>query len=473
MKDIKEIKTIYFLAICGTAMASLAAMLKKKGYDVYGSDENLYPPMSAFLEEQQIPVYQGFDAGHLDPEPDMVVVGNVISRGNVEIEEILARHILYISLPDALCEFLIRGNRSIVVTGTHGKTTTTALTAWIFDFAGRDPGFMIGGIPLNFNRGYQVGDGKDFIIEGDEYDSAFFDKAAKFLRYMPDIGIVNNIEFDHADIYKSLDEIKLAFKRFVNLIPNNGLLIVCRENDAAMEISGGALCPVETFGLSQSSNWQARNVDMDRHSLRFDVFHNGDFTGKITLPLFGEHNVRNALAAIAAAHHAGINFETISAALQQFKGIKRRLELKGTANGIDIYDDFGHHPTAIKETIAAFRGRYPKERIFVLYEPRSATTRRNIFQKVFVDVFENADHIIIAPVNRPDKVPAEELFSCEELALDLRHNGKNAEHLKSTNEIIQYLLQHLQAGDKVVTFSNGPFDQIHDKLIDAIINKNN
>jgi len=454
-------------------MASLAAMLKKKGFEVYGSDENLYPPMSTFLEDQQIPVYQGFDVAHLDPEPDLVVVGNVISRGNVEIEEILARHMPYTSLPDAMREFLIRGNRSVVVTGTHGKTTTTALTAWIFDFAGREPGFMVGGIPLNFGRGFQVGAGEDFIIEGDEYDSAFFDKVAKFLRYIPDIGIINNIEYDHADIYKSLDEIKLAFKRFVNLIPNNGLLVVCRDNDVAMDVSSGAFSPVKTFGLSPSSDWQGKNVILNQHASFFDVIHNDEFMGNISLPLSGDHNVKNALAAIAVAFHAGIDFSTIADALRQFKGIKRRMELKGTANGIEVFDDFGHHPTAIKETIAAFKNLYPKERIFALYEPRSATTRRNIFQKVFVDVFEKADFIILAPVNRPDKVPADELFSCEQLALDLQHKGKNAIHLHSTNEIIQYLVKHLQNGDKVITFSNGPFDSIHDKLIDAIKNKNN
>jgi len=320
-------------------MASLAAMLKEKGYNVYGTDENLYPPMSTFLKEQQIPVYQDYDIAHLEPKPDLVIVGNVISRGNIEIEEILARHLHYISLPDALREFLIRGKRSIVVTGTHGKTTTTSLVAWIYDFDGRDPGFMIGGIPLNFERGYQVGTCKDFIIEGDEYDSAFFDKAAKFLRYMPDVGIINNIEFDHADIYKTLDEIKIAFKRFVNLIPKNGLLLVSGDNDTAMEISTGAFCPVETFGLSPASNWQGRTINMNLSHTKFDVFYNGDFIGNIMLPLPGEHNIRNALAAIAVAHHAGINFTTIRTALQQFKGIKRRLELKGTANGIEVFDD--------------------------------------------------------------------------------------------------------------------------------------
>ncbi len=452
-------------------MASLAAMLKKKGYYVYGTDENLYPPMSTFLDEQQIPVFKGFDPAHLDPAPDLVIVGNVISRGNVEIEEILDRHLPYMSLPEALRDFMIRGNRSIVVTGTHGKTTTTSLVSWIFDYAGKNPGFMIGGIPLNFGRGYQVGGGGDFILEGDEYDSAFFDKAAKFLRYMPDIGIINNIEFDHADIYKSLEDIKLAFRRFVNIIPRNGLLVVCRDNEAAMNVSEKAFCAVETFGDSPQADWRAEQIKSTATGAEFYVTRRGERMGYAALPLAGGHNIRNALAAIAVASHAGIEMDVILSALRQFKGIKRRLEFIGAVNGVEIYDDFGHHPTAIKETLAAFRSRFPNQRIFALYEPRSATTRRNIFQKEFVNVFQQADCILLPPVNRPDKVPAAELFSCAQLAADLVQSGKQAVYLQNTAEIVAYMLDHLQTGDKVITFSNGPFDNIHSKLMDALKGK--
>jgi len=472
MSTSRKINKIYFLAICGTAMASLAAMLKKKGYDIYGSDENLYPPMSTFLEEQQISVFKGFDPAHLEPAPDLVIVGNVISRGNVEIEEILDRHLPYMSLPEALRDFMICGNRSIVVTGTHGKTTTTSLVSWIFDYAGKNPGFMIGGIPLNFGRGYQVGGGGDFILEGDEYDSAFFDKAAKFLRYMPDIGIINNIEFDHADIYKSLDDIKLAFRRFVNLIPRNGLLVVCRDNEAAMEVSGKAFCPVVTFGESPQADWRAEQVVVTATGSEFLVIRRGEKLGRAILPLAGGHNIRNALAAMAVAEHAGIKMEVILTALREFRGIKRRLEFVGEACGVEIFDDFGHHPTAIKETLAAFRARFPRERIFALYEPRSATTRRNIFQKEFVGVFQDADYILVPPVNRPDKAPAGELFSCAQLAADLVQSGKQAAHLPDTAAMVAYLVEYLQPGDKVITFSNGPFDNIHNKLMDALRTKN-
>ncbi len=456
-------KRIYFLAICGTAMASLAAMMKAKGYEVYGSDEGVYPPMSDFLADQQIPVFDGFDIKNLDPAPDLVVVGNVISRGNVEIEEILDRHIPYISLPDALREFLIRGKRSIVVTGTHGKTTTTSLLAWVFEYAKRQPSFLVGGIPKNFDRGFQLGDGEDFIIEGDEYDSAYFDKVAKFLRYIPDIGIINAIEFDHADIYNSLDEIKLAFRRFVNLIPRSGLLVACKDDARVTEIAQNALCPVATFGMSTDADWRAQHIQTSSQTT-FDVFHKGELWGCATSTLPGEHNVRNALAAIAVADFAGIDKQTILQALKIFRGVKRRLELKGSVNGIDIYDDFGHHPTAVRETLAGFRAQYPDRRIWALYEPRSATSRRNIFQHEFAKSFDDADYILIAPVHRPDKAPSGQLFSVEQLADDLNRRGKTSRQLTIEN-MVSFVKNHAQKDDIIITFSNGPFEGIHDKLL--------
>lgn len=447
-------------------MASLAAMFKHKGFYVYGSDEGVYPPMSTFLQEQEIPVFQGFDPEHLKPAPDLVVVGNVISRGNVEIEEILARHIPYISLPGALAEYFIRGHRSIVVTGTHGKTTTSSLLAWVFDFAGRKPGFMIGGIPQNFGRGFQVGKGEDFIVEGDEYDSAFFDKAAKFLRYLPDIGIINSIEFDHADIYDSIKDIEIAFRRFVNLIPKNGLLVVGQENKLAMEISRAAFCPVESFGLNNQATWFAENIKIGADGTDFDVFHNGTKKVQVKIRLYGNHNIRNSLAVIAVAHHAGIEFETIRKALSEFSGVKRRQELKGDVSGIKIYDDFGHHPTAVHETLQSFRAKFPQKRIWALFEPRTATTRRDVFQQDFADAFAPADKVLIAPVHRPDKAPAGHVFSSEKLADDLHQRNKSAQYFKSINEIVQHLATHAQSGDIIITFSNGPFGNIHQKLLE-------
>ncbi len=449
-------------------MASLAAMLKSKGYQVYGSDDGVYPPMSTFLAEQGIPVYDGFDPTHLQPAPDLVVVGNVISRGNVEIEEILAQHIPYISLPDALREFIVRGRRSIVVTGTHGKTTTASLLAWIFDSAGLDPSFLIGGIPNNFGRGFQIGSGQDVILEGDEYDSAFFDKVAKFLRYLPDIGIINHIEFDHADIYSNLEEIKLAFRRFVNLIPKNGLLVVCHDFAVVREISAKAFCPVESFGLANEADWRAINIVMTPGKTQFQVIKKGVSCGTIDLPIPGRHNIRNALAAIAVSQHVGIGFDRIKEALAEFTGVKRRLELKGTANGVSVYDDFGHHPTAVKETLAAFRAQHPGQRIWALFEPRTATTRRSVFQQEFVQAFADADAVLVAPVNRPDKAPAGQVFSPEKLTADLRQIGKMAECFESVDAIVDYLLRNVRRTDLVITFSNGPFGDIHRKLIKAL-----
>ncbi len=445
-------------------MASLAAMFKQKGFYVYGSDEGVYPPMSTFLQEQEIGVYQGFDPAHLEPAPDLVVVGNVISRGNVEIEEILARHIPYISLPNALAEYFIRGHRSIVITGTHGKTTTSSMLAWVFDFAGRKPGFMIGGIPQNFGRGFQVAGGEDFIVEGDEYDSAFFDKAAKFLRYMPDIGIINSIEFDHADIYDSIKDIEIAFRRFVNLIPKNGLLVVGQENNPAMEISRAAFCPVENFGLNNRANWSAQNIIIDAEGTEFDVFHNGIQAEKIKIRQYGNHNIRNSLAVIAVAHHVGIEFEIIQKALAVFNGVKRRQELKGNVSGIKIYDDFGHHPTAVRETLQSFRAKFPQKRIWALFEPRTATTRRDIFQQDFANAFEPADEVLIAPVYRPDKAPEGHVFSPAKLADDLHRQNKSAHYFQSIDEMVQHLTVNAKSGDIILTFSNGPFGNIHDKL---------
>jgi len=466
--NLNEAKRIYFLAICGTAMASLAAMLKTKGYEVFGSDDGVYPPMSTFLAEQDIPVFDGFDPAHLQPTPDLVVVGNVISRGNVEIEEILAQHIPYVSLPDALREFIVRGRRSIVVTGTHGKTTTAALLAWIFDHAGRDPSFLIGGIPNNFGRGFQIGSGQDVILEGDEYDSAFFDKVAKFLRYMPDIGIINHIEFDHADIYSNLDEIKLAFRRFVNLIPKNGLLVACHDFAVVQEVSAKAFCPVESFGLASGAHWRAIDIAMTPEETQFKVLKKAVSLGSVNLPIPGQHNIRNALAAIAVAQHVGIDFDKIKTALEGFTGVKRRLELKGTANGVSVYDDFGHHPTAVRETLAAFRAQHPNQRIWALFEPRTATTRRNIFQQEFAQAFADADAILVAPVNRPDKAPAGQVFSPEKLTTDLRQQEKIAEYFDSVDAIVDYLLRNVCKDDLVITFSNGPFGDIHRKLIEAL-----
>jgi len=465
----QNIKKIYFLALCGTGMASLAAMMKQKGYTVYGSDKSVYPPMSDFLAEQKIPIYDGFEPAHLDPAPDLVVVGNVISRGNSELEYLLNEKIPYMSLPDVLREFFIRDHRSIVVTGTHGKTTTTSMLSWIYHVADLEPSFMVGGIPNNFEKSYQLGTGKDFIVEGDEYDSAYFDKVAKFMRYMPDIGVINTIEFDHADIYGSMDEIVTAFQRFVNLIPQNGLLIVCSDNEQAFKVSQRAFCPVITFGLESPADWTAENISVSATGMEFDVKQEGKFWEHVIMPMVGRHNIRNALAAVIVANYAAISKNDICYALSTFKGVKRRLEIKPAVNGIIIYDDFAHHPTAVYETLSALCDRHAGQKIYALYEPRSATSRRNVFQKEFVSAFQPADTVLIAPVHRPDKAPASRLFSGEKLAQELREKGKES-HLMTVSQMIAYLKSNLHEGDIVVTFSNGPFDNIHEKLQETLKN---
>ncbi len=462
--ELTDKRRIHFLGICGTAMASLAALMKQKGFEVYGSDEGIYPPMSEFLRQEQIPIFEGYRVENLVPPPDLAVIGNVISRGNVEIEEILDRRIPYISLPDALRDFVLRGRRPIVVTGTHGKTTTASLLAWLFHSNGRDPGFLIGGIPNNFGRGYQLGSGEEFIVEGDEYDSAFFDKTAKFLHYLPEIGIINAVEFDHADIYGSLDEIKLAFRRFVNLIPRKGLLVINGDEETVRETAARAFCPVQTVGFGAQAEWRADDLHFDAEGIDFTVVRSGRLWGRVRLPLAGNHNVRNALACIAVAHHLGLSEDGIRTALAAFKGVKRRLELKGVVRGMEIYDDFGHHPTAVRETLAACRAKFPQRRIWALYEPRSATSRRNIFQQEFVDAFADADIVLAAPVHRPDKAPPDRLFSSSRLAEDLRARGKQAFHL-TVDEMVELIRKEGREGDVIVTFSNGPFDGIHDKLL--------
>jgi len=466
--EAQRIKCIYFLAVCGTAMASLAALLKQMGYHVYGSDSGVYPPMSTFLQEQGIPVFDGFDPAHLDPAPDLVVVGNVISRGNVELEELLARHIPYISLPDALREFCIRGRRSVVSTGTHGKTTTSARLAWMLEQAGRQPSFLIGGIPNNFGRGFQWGAGSEIVLEGDEYDSAYFDKTAKFLHYLPDIGVINHIEFDHADIYTSLDEIALAFRRFVNLIPRSGLLAACFDFDQVREVCRKAFCLVRSFGLGKENAWRACDIEQTDRGQNMSVIKEGRLFARVFIPLFGDHNIRNSLAAMVVADHLGLSADQIQDSLATFANVRRRLELKGEAGGVQVYDDFGHHPTAIRETLAGFRRLHPDRRIWALFEPRTATTRRSIFQNEMIEAFQDADCVLVSAVDRPDKAPAGQVFSSEQLASDLGRLHKQAFYIETVDAMVDFLKHRLQPGDVVITFSNGFFGGIHQKLLNAL-----
>jgi UDP-N-acetylmuramate: L-alanyl-gamma-D-glutamyl-meso-diaminopimelate ligase len=458
---------IHLIGICGTAMATLAALLKSKGFDVRGSDQNVYPPMSDFLRQQGITIMEGYRPEHVAAELDMVVIGNAISRGNPELEEVLDRKIRYCSLPEAVRDHFLWGSRAVVITGTHGKTTTTSLTGWLLTHGGADPSMLIGGIAENFQSSYRVGGGREFVIEGDEYDSAFFDKTAKFLKYLPDIAVVSNIEFDHADIYEDLDAIRLTFRRFVNLVPRRGLLLLGADNPDALALKSRAHCRVETFGLSNGADWQAHDLVTAATSTMFSVRRNGSPIGSFELPLIGTYNVRNALAALAVGAAVGLNTDNMRAGLRAFKGVRRRLEHRGTEAGVAVYDDFAHHPTAIAETLMGVRSAYPDRKIWAIFEPRSATSCRRVFQKDFARAFASADHVILPAVFRSN-LRDDERLSTEQLVTDLETDGIDARYIPDVHDIVRTVQREARDGDLVIVMSNGGFDDIHQKLLTAL-----
>ena len=464
-------------------MATLAAMLKCHGHHVQGSDQGVYPPMSDFLEAEDIPTLSGYRADHITGDLDLVIVGNAISRGNPELEEVLDRKARYCSLPEAIRDHFLWGSRSIVVAGTHGKTTTTALAGWILTEAGADPSVLVGGIVRGLESrpaqaggagssilggsSYRIGKGRDFVIEGDEYDSAFFDKTAKFLKYLPDIAVVNNVEFDHADIYADIDAVMLAFRRLVNIVPRHGLLLLGADSPRATSLAPLAVSRLETFGLAQDADWQAYDLESSGGRMRFRVRRKGSPFGSFDMPLVGAHNVRNAAAAIAIAAEAGLSAERIGPALASFGGVKRRLEVVGTSDGVTVYDDFAHHPTAVAETLAGLRAANPAARIWAVFEPRSASSCRRIFQDDFARAFAAADRVLIAPVFRAT-LPDAERLSVPQLVRDLVGRGQVAREAESVDDIIRTIVEDHQAGDLVLVMSNGGFGGIHRKLLQAL-----
>ena len=451
-------------------MATLAAMLKRKGFDVRGSDADVYPPMSDFLAAEGIPVFNGYRPENISAELDQVIVGNAISRGNPELEQVLDRKIRYCSLPEAIREHFLWGARSIVLAGTHGKTTTTALVGWVLTHGGADPTVLVGGIARNFGEhgsSYRMGQGRDFVIEGDEYDSAFFDKTAKFLKYLPDIAVINNVEFDHADIYADMAAVMTAFERLVRLVPRRGLLLIGGDSPAALALKERAVSPVQTFGLANGLDWQARDLVADATSTTFFVWRRGEPFGEFQVPLLGAHNVRNALAAIAVATEVGIDLLRIREALRLFAGVKRRLEGVGTSDGVTIYDDFAHHPTAVMETLNGLRASNPAARIWAVFEPRSASSCRRVFQADFARAFGAADRVLIAPVAR-STLPESERLSVPTLIADLCACGQTAEAPASLDDIISTIVREHRPGDLVVLMSNGGFGGIHARLMSAL-----
>jgi UDP-N-acetylmuramate: L-alanyl-gamma-D-glutamyl-meso-diaminopimelate ligase len=462
---ISSVQKIFLSGICGTGMASLAGMLRTSGHTVSGSDSGVYPPMSTFLQALNIPVFEGFSASHIeDASPDLVVIGNALSRGNPEVEYVLDRGLRYSSMAETVKEFFIRGLRSTVIAGTHGKTTTSALLAWMLESAGRSHSFLVGGVAENFSSSYQLGSGPDFVIEGDEYDTAFFDKGPKFLHYLPNMAVIKNIEFDHADIYESLSAIQTSFRRLINIVPQSGLIVAGVDSPGVREILGGAPAPVQTFGL-ESGDWTLDGIAADGEGTRFNVLKDQSFWHGFWIPLVGEFNALNALSAIVAANKLGLSKEEMNVALRSFKNVRRRLEVRGVAGGVTVYDDFAHHPTAVAETLRAIKTQFPDSIIWAVFEPRSQTSRRRLFESEFAQALALADVAVIAPVYSPRRLPPEEVLSPGRVAEKVIELGTPAHAPSSTEDIVPLIGNQAKAGDRVVVMSNGAFGDIHRKLI--------
>ena len=459
--------TVHLIGICGTAMATLAAMLKERGYTVRGSDQHVYPPMSDFLAAREIRYQDCFDADHITDDVDLVVIGNAVSRGNPEVEAVLDGKLRYRSLPEMVRDTFLWDRRSIVVAGTHGKTTTASLVSWLLADGDRDPSFLVGGLATNFGSSYRLGQGREFVIEGDEYDSAFFDKTAKFLKYLPDIAVVGNLEFDHADIYADFEAIRSAVEGLVALLPRQGLLVLGADSQGACDIGTGAPCRVTSFGLGVTADWRATAVEPAPDGTSFTVTHRGETVADVRVPLVGEFNVRNALAAFAVASEVGLDPTTIAASVARFEGVGRRLEIRGQERGVTVYDDFAHHPTAVRETLAGVRASNPTRRIWALFEPRSATACRRVFQDTFAGAFSQADEVIIGRVYR-SSLPEAERLSETELVAEIGAAGIRARHLIDEGDIVRTVVAEAREGDLVVVMSNGAFGGIHDRLLEAL-----
>jgi UDP-N-acetylmuramate: L-alanyl-gamma-D-glutamyl-meso-diaminopimelate ligase len=458
-----QIKSVHFIGIGGTGMAAVAAAMQDKGFAVTGSDQNVYEPMASFLAGKKIAAMNGYSANNLAHKPDLVVIGNAITRGNPEAEHVLDHKLPYCSLPELLREFFIRGKRSIVVSGTHGKTTTTSLLAWVFEHNGLNPSFFIGGIPGNFSQGARFTGSEWIIIEGDEYDTAFFDKRSKFIHYQPEAAIINNLEFDHADIFENLAAIQKTFSHFIRIIPRNGVLLANGDDANLAPLLNVDFCPVKRFGLGENNSVQAFNLKLAPTASEFEIP-----SFKFRINLMGEFNVRNALAVAACAKHFGLSNKQIQSAFDTFRGVKRRMEVRGIAGGVTVIDDFGHHPTAIRLTLEALRLKFPREKIWAIFEPRSNTTRRNVFQNELPAAFDLANSIVISQVARLEQLAAGERLNPEKLMQDIKASGKEAAYLPDADAIVMHIAKNALGGDVVVVFSNGGFGGIHGKLLERL-----
>jgi UDP-N-acetylmuramate: L-alanyl-gamma-D-glutamyl-meso-diaminopimelate ligase len=460
---------VHMLGVAGSAMAPVAGMLKERGFHVTGSDVNVYPPASTLLNALGIRWNEGYRAENLKPAPDLTVIGNAISRGNPEIEYILDEKIPYCSMPQLLEEYFLPGRSPLVVAGTHGKTTTTAMLAWIFHTAGRRPDFLIGGVAPNFGeRSYGLGGGEEFIIEGDEYDTAFFDKAPKFLHYHPDELILTSLEYDHADIYPDLASIALQFQRLVNLVPRRGRILIWADSKGLDDVTAKAFCPVETFGLTAEADWCAGDISWRDSATEFRVAHRGREVVYVRLPMAGRHNVLDALAAIALASGRDVPASAIHEALATFKSVRRRMEVKGEPGGVLVVEDFAHHPTAIGLTLEATRTRWPGRKIWAAVEPRSNTMRRKVFQDALPQALSAADAVLFGPVNRASMLEEADRLSPEAIAKSIRSRGRAATACSSSEEISEYLAANATPGDIILIMSNGGFDGLTAKLLEKL-----
>ena len=453
----------HFTGICGTAMGAVAAAMKQRGFTVTGSDANVYPPMSDFLRDQGISIREGYDEKNIPADTDVVIIGNAISRGNPEAETALERKLLYHSLPEVMKEYFLRGKRNFIVSGTHGKTTTASMLAWLLESAEKNPGFMIGGLPKNLGCGARFTDSEFTVLEGDEYDTAFFDKRSKFLHYLPECVVINNIEFDHADIYSSLEEIKLTFRRLLNIVPRTGMAFINGDDPNCLQVAAQAPCPITTVGFSENCSLRVENVRYDEYRSSFTL---GGMPCSVQMT--GEFNVRNAAMAAAAASFAGLTRSEILAGLNSFEGVARRQELKGEVNGIKVIDDFAHHPTAIRLAIQSLRQRHPGSRLWILFEPRSNTTRRAVFQQPLAESLALADISLVAPIPDLHKIPENDRLNPEQLAEDIARLGGIGSCMPDLESIIERVKTGARAGDVIAVLSNGGFGGIHGKLLAAL-----
>jgi UDP-N-acetylmuramate: L-alanyl-gamma-D-glutamyl-meso-diaminopimelate ligase len=464
----ENVNNIHLIAVCGTAMGALAAMLKDKGYQVSGSDQKVYPPMSEFLAWKHIHVNNGFSADNIAGETDLVIVGNAVGKDNPEVKKVAEKGIAFCSMPQAIIHFIAQGKKLLVITGTHGKTTTSSLLAWILFQAGLDPSYVIGGVLKNFNSNYRLGNGQYVVIEGDEYDTAFFDKGPKFLHYSPYAAVMTGIEFDHADIFKDISSIEEAFSAFINKMPPSSLVLAYDADSNIRRISSNYPHPFIFYGKDPRSGWYLSKINITASKTVFQVNKDGKFFGTFQTPLMGEHNLLNTLSVVAICHYIGIDHKTISCALESFKGVKRRQEIRGTKDGVTVMDDFAHHPTAVRETIRAVKPFYPKGRIIAVFEPRTNTSMRNVFQEIYPLSFDGADLICVRKPPLLEKIPENQRFSSEQLVQKLKSQGKNAYYFDDTESIIQFLIKTVKSGDLVLIMSNGGFDNIHQRLLKVL-----